>query len=76
MSQHPTDTEALAIADFGYVVAGGSYVRADDAEHYTGHLYAGRYTPAARTQPVPVVMVHGGVQTGSNFIGTPEGRRG
>src|SRR6185436_8942635 len=32
--------------------------------------------PADRTQPYPVVMWHGGAQTGTNFMGTPDGRKG
>ena len=28
------------------------------------------------TRPFPVVMIHGGGQTGTNFTGTPDGRRG
>jgi len=29
-----------------------------------------------RSQPYPIVMVHGGGQTGTNFIGTPDGCEG
>jgi hypothetical protein len=32
--------------------------------------------PAKQTQPYPVVMIHGAGQTGNNFTGTPDGRRG
>jgi pimeloyl-ACP methyl ester carboxylesterase len=38
-------------------------------------MYVERYTPA-NPRPIPVVMFHGGVQTASNFIGTPDGRPG
>jgi pimeloyl-ACP methyl ester carboxylesterase len=32
--------------------------------------------PARRNHPFPIVMVHGGSQTGTNFTGTPDGREG
>ena len=32
--------------------------------------------PARRSHPYPIVMVHGGSQTGTNFTGTPDGREG
>ena len=32
--------------------------------------------PARRRHPYPIVMVHGGSQTGTNFTGTPDGREG
>src|SRR3984885_7559527 len=33
-------------------------------------------SPAKVIHPYPVVMVHGGGQSGSNFTGTPDGREG
>ena len=39
-------------------------------------LYAEYFIPKKRTSPFPVVMVHGGSQTGTNFTGTPDGREG
>jgi pimeloyl-ACP methyl ester carboxylesterase len=39
-------------------------------------MYVEYMIPARRTQPYPVVMVHGGSQTGTNFTGTPDGREG
>lgn len=42
----------------------------------TGQLYAEFQIPAKRTHTWPVVMVHGGSQSGTNFTGTPDGRDG
>ena len=42
----------------------------------TGQMYVQYQIPQNRTQPYPVVMWHGGGQTGTNFMGTPDGRKG
>src|SRR6202047_967034 len=41
-----------------------------------GQGYVEYMIPAPRSQPYPIVMVHGGGQTGTNFTGTPDGREG
>jgi pimeloyl-ACP methyl ester carboxylesterase len=41
-----------------------------------GQMYVERFVPEAQTQAHPVVMIHGGGQTGTNFTATPDGRRG
>ncbi len=41
-----------------------------------GHMYVEYMIPARRRHPYPIVMVHGGSQTGTNFTGTPDGREG
>ena len=41
-----------------------------------GHMYVEYMIPARRAHPYPIVMVHGGSQTGTNFTGTPDGREG
>jgi pimeloyl-ACP methyl ester carboxylesterase len=42
----------------------------------SGQLYAEFQIPSRRTHPWPVVMIHGGSQSGTNFTGTPDGREG
>ncbi len=42
----------------------------------SGHLYAEYQIPSRQTHPWPLVMVHGGWQSGTNFTGTPDGREG
>lgn len=66
----------LSIARQGYVFAGGAYATAKDSETMSGQLYAEFQIPAPQTHPYPVVMVHGGGQSGTNFTGTPDGREG
>jgi pimeloyl-ACP methyl ester carboxylesterase len=42
----------------------------------TGQMYVEYFIPRKRRSPYPIVMVHGGSQTGTNFTGTPDGREG
>jgi len=69
----------LQIADQGCFHVGGRYI--DNYDGANGRIMAGQMfvqyqIPAKKTQPYPVVMIHGGGQTGVNFLGTPDGRRG
>ena len=41
-----------------------------------GHMYVEYMIPQRLRSPYPIVMVHGGSQTGTNFTGTPDGREG
>lgn len=42
----------------------------------TDGMYVDKFFPADQWQPYPVVMFHGGGQTGTNFTGTADGRCG
>ena len=66
----------LAIQRQGYVFAGGQYSTVNGRRVLSGHLYAEFQIPARQTHPWPIVMVHGGSQSGTNFTGTPDGREG
>jgi pimeloyl-ACP methyl ester carboxylesterase len=69
----------LTLADQGYFFVNGHYVVADStgAEHImTRQMYVSFKVPQRVTQRYPVVMIHGGGQTGTNFEGTPDGREG
>jgi pimeloyl-ACP methyl ester carboxylesterase len=41
-----------------------------------GQMYVEYLTPERVTHPYPIVMIHGTAQTGTNFMGTPDGRPG
>ena len=73
---HAKDPAPLVIARQGWVFAGGKYSTVNGKQVMSGQLYAEFQIPAKRTHPYPVVMVHGGGQSGSNFTGTPDGREG
>ena len=66
----------LSIARQGYLFAGGKYSDVHDKKLINGQLYAEFQIPSKLTHRYPIVMVHGGSQSGSNFTGTPDGREG
>src|SRR5262245_39175367 len=66
----------LSIERQGYLSAGGTYSTVNGRRVLSGHLYAEFQIPARRSHPWPIVMVHGGSQSGTNFTGTPDGREG
>ena len=66
----------LTIRQQGYFFVGQSYVTVGDKQFVGGQAYVEFQIPAQQTHPHPVVMVHGGSQSGSNFTGTPDGREG
>jgi len=67
---------ALEIAREGYIFAGGKYSTVQDVQVMSGQIFAEFQIPAHQNHPYPVVMIHGGNQTGTNFTGTPDGREG
>src|SRR5688572_21857030 len=66
----------LTIAAQGCFYVGGEYRQTSDGQIRAGQMYVQYQIPADRTQTHPVVMWHGGGQTGTNFMGTPDGRKG
>jgi pimeloyl-ACP methyl ester carboxylesterase len=72
----PKNTEPLSIARQGYFFAGGKYSNDNGRVAMSGQLYVEFQIPSKQTHSWPIVMVHGGGQTGTNFTGTPDGREG
>jgi len=70
------ETGVLEIASLGYLFAGGKYIDTPDGKFMAGQAYVEYQIPKNRTHPYPIVMIHGGGQSGSNFTGTPDGREG
>ena len=67
----------LRIAEQGHFFVGGGYGKTTSGRDvYSGQMYVQFQIPEDRTQPFPIVLVHGGGQTGANFTATPDGRRG
>jgi pimeloyl-ACP methyl ester carboxylesterase len=60
----------------GYFFVGGRYESANNRTTALGQMFVEYRAPERITQPYPVVMVHGTAQTGTNFLGTPDGRPG
>ena len=70
------DPGPLSIGRQGYLFAGGKYSTLGDRRVMSGQLYAEFQIPARQTHPWPIVMIHGGGQSGTNFTGAPDGREG
>ena len=60
----------------GYFFVGGRYVETAAGPLMERQLYVEYRFPAKVTQRYPIVMIHGAAQTGTNFTGTPDGRKG
>ena len=75
-STYGADQNAIEVASQGYIFAGGHYVDGADGKYMQGQAYVEYQIPKNRTHPYPIVMIHGGGQSGSNFTGTPDGREG
>jgi pimeloyl-ACP methyl ester carboxylesterase len=64
------------LAKSSYFFIGGKIDRAVEGSPTVGHMYVEYMIPQRIRHRYPVVMVHGGSQTGTNFTGTPDGREG
>ena len=59
-----------------YFYVGGKIDTKAKGSPIVGHMYVEYMIPQQLRSPYPIVMVHGGNQTGTNFTGTPDGREG
>jgi pimeloyl-ACP methyl ester carboxylesterase len=66
----------LVIAKSGYLYAGGKIDTSLPGSPMIGQMYAEFQIPQKLAHPYPIIMIHGGSQTGTNFTGTPDGREG
>ena len=70
------DKGPLVLAKASYFFVGGKIDSSVDGSPPVGHMYVEYMIPQRLRHPYPVIMVHGGSQTGTNFTGTPDGREG
>jgi pimeloyl-ACP methyl ester carboxylesterase len=68
--------EDLVLARDGFFYVGGKPTVIDGREYISGQMYVEVRIPARKTRPYPIIMVHGGTMSGTNFTGTPDGREG
>ncbi|PXW27242.1 alpha/beta hydrolase [Paraburkholderia caballeronis] len=67
----------LPVADHGYFYVGGQYQKdANGQQRMFGQMFVQYEIPQTVRHPYPIVMIHGTDQTGTNYLGTPDGRRG
>ena len=68
---------ALDIADWSYHWFGVEHATLARGTMCNGmQMYVERWIPREVRHPYPVVLIHGGYGQGSDWIGTPDGRRG
>jgi pimeloyl-ACP methyl ester carboxylesterase len=68
--------EPLVLARDGYFYVGGKVVTLNGKNYVTDQMYVEVRIPAKQTHRYPIVMVHGGTMSGTNYTGTPDGREG
>jgi pimeloyl-ACP methyl ester carboxylesterase len=73
---HAQERGPLVLAKASYFFVGGKIDTSLEGSPMVGHMYVESMVPARQRHPYPIVMVHGGSQTGTNFTGTPDGREG
>ena len=66
----------LVLKSASYFYVGGKIDTKGKGSPIVGHMYVEYMIPQRLRSPYPIVMVHGGNQTGTNFTGTPDGREG
>jgi pimeloyl-ACP methyl ester carboxylesterase len=65
-----------AVALRGYFYVGGKYVGEPGKEIMQGQVYVEVLAPKDVRRPYPLVLIHGAAQTNTNWMGTPDGRKG
>src|SRR5260221_14768031 len=70
--------QEVRIAKQGMFFVNGQYYTsaADGLKYMSGQMYVEYQIPAVVTHPYPIVMIHGGAQTGTNSISTPDRQPG
>jgi pimeloyl-ACP methyl ester carboxylesterase len=65
-----------AVGQRGYFYVGGKYVGEPGKEIMQGQVYVEVLAPKDVRRPYPLVLIHGAGQTATNWMGTPDGRKG
>jgi len=65
-----------AVGQRGYFYVGGKYVGEPGKEIMQGQTYVEVVAPKDQRRPYPLVLIHGAAQTATNWMGTPDGRKG
>src|ERR1700730_2603686 len=71
-----TAAENLVLSRDGFFYVGGKPTVVDGREYISGQMYVEYRIPARKSHPYPIIMVHGGTMSGTNYTGTPDGREG
>ena len=60
----------------GFFYVGGQYTGEKGKEILQGQMYVEVLVPKVKKRPYPLVLFHGAGQTATNWMGTPDGRKG
>jgi pimeloyl-ACP methyl ester carboxylesterase len=65
-----------AVAERGFFFVGGEYVGEAGKQVMRGQMYVEALRPKTVMQRYPIVLIHGAAQTATNWMQTPDGRKG
>jgi pimeloyl-ACP methyl ester carboxylesterase len=65
-----------AVGQRGYFYVGGKYTGEPGKSIMGGQVYVEVLAPKDVKRPYPLVLIHGAAQTNTNWMGTPDGRKG
>jgi len=66
----------LELARDGFFYVNVKSTKVGDRDYVSHQMYVEVRVPAKQTHPYPIIMVHGGTMSGTNYTGTPDGREG
>src|SRR5689334_5320101 len=73
----PSPGPRLDIAEWSYFWVGTEHISLPRGTVANGmQMYVEYQVPARPAHPYPIVLVHGGASQGTDWISTPDGRRG
>ncbi len=72
----PPTFEVKALGRTGFFYVGGKYVGEGENRVMAGQMYVEALVPKKVRQPWPLVLIHGAAQTATNWMQTPDGRKG
>jgi pimeloyl-ACP methyl ester carboxylesterase len=70
------DDPPLMLARDGFFYVNARSTTVDGKDYVSHQMYVEVRIPAKLTYPYPIVMVHGGTMSGTNYTGTPDDREG
>lgn len=72
----PVGIDQSGLAKRGQFFVGGEYAGPEDNRIMHGQMYVEVLTPKVISKPYPLVLFHGAAQTATNWLMTPDGRKG
>ncbi len=70
------EPEPMTLVRDGFFYIGGKLTNFGGKNYVVGQMYVEERIPAKKTQPYPLILVHGGGRSATSYLGTPDGREG